>query len=153
LTTPPPLLQLNPKEFESTLWFKRHWKWVVPLGVLVVGSFALAFALGLVHVMKQSDAYQIPLGRARSAAAVIEQVGEPMREGWFLQGNIQLVNDGGTANISFPLKGPKGECTVFVVAWKKAGNWHYRRVVVVPDSGRQIDLSDPGYRSDTQPDI
>jgi hypothetical protein len=153
LSNPPPLLQLNPKEFESTLWFKRQWKWVVPLAVLVLSCVVLTFALALVHVMKQSDAYQIPLRRARSAPAVVEQLGEPIVEGWFLQGNIQLTNDDGTANLSFPLQGSKDKCTVYVVAWKKAGRWHFRRVVVETDGGRQIDLSDPAYRSDAQPDI
>jgi hypothetical protein len=147
LNTPPQLLQLNPKEFASTLWFKRHWKWVVPTGALVIAACTLTFVLGVVHIMKQSDAYRLAFGRACASPTVIERLGEPIRDGWFLQGNIQLTNDDGVANISFPLLGPKGEATAYVVARKTAGRWHFRSLIVAMDDGRrEIDLSDPEYQ-------
>jgi hypothetical protein len=148
LTTLPPLLPSNPTESTSKLWFKRHWKWAIPLGLLVLAAGALTFSLGLVHLMKQCDAYQMAFNRARTDPAVIEQLGEPIRDGWFLQGNIDLTNDDGTANISFPLKGPKGEGKVYVDAKKTAGRWHFRQLEVVTDWGRRhFDLSDPPDRA------
>jgi hypothetical protein len=112
----------------------------------------LAFVLSLTHLMKQSDAYKVAFERARTTPAVMEQLGEPIRDGWFLQGHIELKNDDGIANISFPLLGPKGEGTVYVVATKAAGRWHFRSVIVATDAGRrEIDLSDPEYRHDRQP--
>jgi hypothetical protein len=152
LTTAPQLLPSDPKEFASTLWFKRHWKWFVPVGLVVSAAGVLAFGLGLVQVMKQSDAYQIAFNRARTEPTLIKQLGEPIRDGWFLQGNIELTNRDGTANLAFPIRGPLGEATVYVVAKKTAGRWHFPQLEVVTDSGRrEIDLSDPADRPERYP--
>jgi len=97
--------------------------------------------------MKQSDAYRVAFGRACASPTVIERLGEPIRGGWFLQGDIQLTNDDGVANISFPLSGPKGEATAYVVARKTGGRWHFRSLIVaMDDRRREIDLSDPEYQ-------
>lgn len=144
MTTSPPPLPSDPKESTSTRWFKRHWKWAVPAGVLGVTSVVLALALGLIHMMKQCDAYQMAFNRARTNPAVIKQLGEPIRDGWYLEGNLELTNEEGKAKLSFPVTGPKGEGQVYLDANKTAGRWHFQQLVVVTDWGRrQIDISDP----------
>jgi Cytochrome oxidase complex assembly protein 1 len=151
LNPPPQIRDLESKEFASTQWLKRNWKWVVPAGVLVLVAFASAFMLGIAQIMKRSDAYRIAFTRACACPAVVERLGEPIREGWFLQGHINLVNNDGVAELSFPLVGPKAEATVYVVATKTAGRWHFRSLVVGLDGGlRDVDLSDPEYRHDRQ---
>ena len=152
MTTFPPPHPPTPPEYASTRWFRRHWKWAVPLGFLVVTVLGLILVLGLFHLMKQSDAYRIAYNRARTDPAVIAQLGEPIRDGWYLEGNINLVNDGGDASLAFPLKGPKGEANVYLIAKKTAGRWHFRQLLVVSDWGRrQIDLSDPPDHADLSP--
>jgi hypothetical protein len=143
-TTPPLISPIAPREFPLTLWFKRSWKWVVPVGAAVLAACFLGFLAGIAYVIKQCDAYKVAVHRSTAAPGVVAQLGEPIREGWFLSGNVQLTNDDGVANLAIPLKGPKGSATVYVYATKKAGQWHFRQVIVVPDgNGQKVDLSDP----------
>lgn len=140
----PPLLPIVPKEFPLTLWFKRNWKWVVPVAAAAIAVGFAGFLLLISTLIKQSGAYQLAVHRATRAPAVIGQLGEPIQEGWFLSGNVQLTNDDGVANLAIPLQGPKGKATVCVYATKKAGQWHFHQVIVVPDgNGPKVDLSDP----------
>jgi hypothetical protein len=52
--------------------------------------------------------------------------------------------DSGKAELAIPLKGPKGTATVFVVASKSQGQWHYSKLIVqIEGPFPTIDLSDP----------
>ena len=125
-------------------WWQRNWKWFVPvLGALLLALF-VALALGgvalLLGAIKSSGAYQQALTRAQSDPAVIAALGEPIRAGWFVQGNISASGASGEADLAIPLDGPRADGTLYVVAEKRAGEWRYETLAVNVDGGERIVL-------------
>jgi len=103
---------------------------------LVAALFAAIFS-GL----KTSWAYTEGVDLARHNPAVVQALGEPIESGWLVQGHINFVNDNADADLAIPLSGPRGSGTLYVVAKKKDGQWHFERAEVEISGGKEkIDL-------------
>ena len=113
--------------------------------LLSVAAIAVicAFVVGLVAVLRSSDAYQGAIARVKAAPAVAAALGTPVKEGFFFQGQIQTNGSSGRAEMAIPLRGPKGAATARVFANKADGTWRYVQLVVHVDGTQEtIDLSD-----------
>ncbi len=142
----------NPSPFSSNPdlqpqpgWWARNWKWFVPTGclMLIVLAFVFAGAIALLvfGAMKSSDVYKNAVAQAKNDPAVIEALGSPLEEGWFLSGRTNVDGASGEADIAIPVSGPKGKGTIYAVAKKSAGRWTYSTLQVeVKPSGERIDL-------------
>jgi hypothetical protein len=138
MQTPPPLPIKKPTD-----WWGRNWKWFVPIiatfGVLAMGGFVAA----IMGYIKSSDAYTGALVRARAAPAVTEALGAPIKDAYFVSGNITLNGETGAADLAIPVKGPKGGASIFVQASKRLGAWHFDHMIVQVDATqKRIDLSE-----------
>lgn len=127
-------------------WWRRNWKWCVPvLAALLLALFA-AFVFGILALvfgaMKSSDPYQHAMARVQADPAVTAALGTPIQAGWLVQGNFSSNGPDGDANLSIPLDGPKADGTLFVVAKKHAGQWRYETLAVNVDGGERIVLAD-----------
>ena len=76
--------------------------------------------------------------------SVHADLGEPVKAGWLVSGNVNVNGPSGEANLSVPLSGPHGKGTLYLTAHKRAGRWEYE-VLEVEVEGRQdrIDLLTP----------
>jgi photosystem II stability/assembly factor-like uncharacterized protein len=101
-------------------WLRRNRKWCLPLGI----SAAAAIAAGIVFAVRvassDSDISRLAVSRAQSSAAVLQRLGEPIKRGWITSGSV-IRGYKPSAQLSIPLSGPKGEGTLYVVAYG-----HYR---------------------------
>lgn len=129
-------------------WWSRNWKWVVPVGclVLILPILALAgFIGGILAIvfgsLKSTDVYKEAFELARSHPAVVEALGQPVEDGWFMSGSIKTTGPSGYADIAIPIRGPQGEAKIYAVASKSAGRWEYHTLEVEVE-GREdrIDL-------------
>ena len=93
------------------------------LFILLCLLFVGGTAYGVMALMKSSDAYAMSLKKIQADQAVIAELGSPIQEGWYATGNIQVNPASGTANLAYPLSGPKGSATVYVHATKSGGTW------------------------------
>ncbi|WP_454828283.1 cytochrome c oxidase assembly factor 1 family protein [Pseudoxanthomonas wuyuanensis] len=128
-------------------WWSRNWTWFVPvLAVALALLFAAAIAGFLALVMgmvKSSEPYQQAMARAQAEPAVSAALGEPIADGWFVQGNININGSSGDASLAIPVRGPNGDGKIYVDAVRAAGAWEYRTLIVELDDGqRRIDLGD-----------
>ena len=135
----------TPVRNPSPGWWRRNWKWLVPMlaAVLLTLFLAaiLAFMSAIFGMIKSSDAYQHPLQQAQRSPAAIAALGEPMKPGWLVMGNINVNGPSGDANLQIPVAGPKGSGDLFVEAKKSAGEWSYQTLVLQLDNdGKRIDL-------------
>ena len=128
-------------------WWNRYWLWVViplaALGVITswVGIFAVIIS-SVFGLLKSTDAYQQGMSRARSDPVVIEALGLPIKDGWFLTGSVEVNAQSGTADLQIPVSGPKGAGTIYVAGTKIAGVWTYSRLNIKLDgSGQTVELS------------
>src|SRR3712207_3736712 len=105
---------------------------MLPVGCLGLIVAVAAFVSGVVFVamsaIKSSEVYQGALKVAQAHPAVIERLGQPVEDGWFIQGNIKLDAAGGSANLAIPLSGPKGSGALHVRAVSPDGAWMYERL-------------------------
>ena len=125
-------------------WWERNWKWFVPTGCLTLILLFVLFVGALVSLamgaMKSSDVYRQAVAKARANPTVVEKLGTPLAEGYFVSGNINVQNDSGNADLQIPISGPKGKAVIHAVATKSAGKWEYSRLTVSIEGQPAVDL-------------
>jgi len=126
-------------------WWKRNWKWFVPLGCLSVAVMFLAFVGSIIVIVfsaiKSTDIYKEALARAKADPAVIEALGSPIKDGSLVSGNTNVNGASGASNLAIPISGPKARGTIYVSANKSLGQWNYSGLVVeVGPTHQRIDL-------------
>ena len=126
----------------------RNWKWMLPvgcLGLILVGVAALGgiFFIAM-SALKSSDVYKGALERARSNPEAVAALGEPIKDGWLVQGNVDFSGQSGTANLQIPVSGPKNSGKIQARAIFESGAWMYERLDLVVESGETISLLDRG---------
>jgi hypothetical protein len=113
----------------------------------------LLFAAGFVFVifgtvfgiasgaMKSSDAYKTALAEAKADPRVVNALGSPITDRFFVWGKTNVSGSSGYSDMTVPISGPKGKGTIYFVASKFAGKWTFSRLVVeVGRTGEKIDL-------------
>jgi Cytochrome oxidase complex assembly protein 1 len=141
---PQPCLVSAPTE---PSWMRRNWLWALPagcLGLLVLSVAFVGFVLVVVtSAMKQSDAYREALSCAQRHPAVQTKLGTPVSAGFFVTGSINVSGGSGQADLAIPLSGPRGKATLFAVAVKTAGEWHFSVLVVqITATGERLEILD-----------
>src|ERR1700679_4320264 len=136
MQSPPPLPGTPPSN-----WMGRNWKWFVPLLCLVVFMGIGGFVVGLLALMKSSDAYSGAVARAKASPAVLTALGSPIKDGLYFTGNITENNSSGNANLAIPISGPKGTAKLYVSASRSSGQWHFDNLtVLVNETKQRIDI-------------
>ena len=108
--------------------------------LLFVGGIELFVTL-LFGTMKTSGAYKDALTKARADSAVVQALGSPIKEGFFVSGSVNVSGSSGDADLSIPISGPNGKATVYVKATKSMGEWQFQELAVqVKQTGERIDL-------------
>lgn len=98
------------------------------LGVLFIAGIVV-FVFGLI---KSTDVYKEALRRAQSNPEVQALLGTPIEAKLWVSGNVNVKNNTGEANISIPIKGPKGSATIHAVATRSNDQWRYESLNVNP---------------------
>ncbi len=126
---------------------RRIWPWVVfPLGCITLIGVCCCGGLGMLGfgvfaALKSSEPYQTGLKRVLASEDVKDAIGEPIKPSFLVQGNINLQNENGEADITFPVTGPRGTAQVHVRGTRAGGKWRYDEISVTLDEGAVIDLS------------
>ena len=126
-------------------WWKRNWKWFVPLGCFTVVLMFVIFVGSILVIvfsaMKSTDVYKDALARVKADPAVIEALGSPIKDGFLMSGNTNVNGASGESNLAIPISGPKGKGTIYVSANKSLERWNYSGLVVeVAQTHERIDL-------------
>jgi TonB family protein len=125
----------------------RNWKWMLPVGCLgLIFICVLAFGgifFAAMSAIKSSDVYKGALERARANPEAVTRLGEPIKDGWFVKGNVRFAGSSGTANFEVPVSGPKSSGTLYVRAIYE-GAWMYERLDLAPEGGETISLLERG---------
>jgi hypothetical protein len=129
----------------SPNWWKRNWKWFVPLGCCTVVLLFLAFVGSILVIvfgaMKSTDVYKQALAGAKADPGVIEALGIPIQDGFLMSGNTNVNGASGESNLAIPISGPKGKATIYVSANKSLGRWNYSGLMVeISQTHQRIDL-------------
>ncbi|MHA7841799.1 MAG: cytochrome c oxidase assembly factor Coa1 family protein [Winogradskyella sp.] len=129
-------------------WFRRNWKWLLPVGgcltlILMLMVLVGTLFFGVTRMFANSEPYQYALEQASTNEKVIAVMGEPIEKKGIVSGNMSLSDDDGEANFKLPIKGPKGEGSIVILAVKNYGEWTYEELYVqIEDSDEVINLLD-----------
>ncbi|WP_074406941.1 cytochrome c oxidase assembly factor Coa1 family protein [Aquimarina megaterium] len=131
-------------------WFARNWGWAVPVGgclTLIVLFFIFLGSLifGVSELITESTPYQDALVKVNEDEYVVNILGEPIETNGIMNGSLSYKNNTGSADISIPIQGPKGEAQLYVVGTKQNDQWTYKEMyVIIDETDEQIDLL--GYK-------
>jgi TonB family protein len=152
--------QQPPQQPQQKGCLGRNWKWMLPVGCLGLILAGVLLVGGIVFVamsaIKSSEVYKGALGVVQSHPAAVERLGQPIKDGWFVQGNVKFDSTGGNANLQIPVSGPKGSGTLHVRAVNPEGDWMYERLDLAV-GGQTVSLLDrnvslPGSSVDVEED-
>jgi hypothetical protein len=136
-TAPTPTLMPN----QRRSWLGRNWGKLLAAAFLCMILFVAGIGTLLMAAMRGSDVAKEAVARSQANALVMQRLGAPISEGWFVGGSINVSPGSGDADLSVPISGPKGKGTVYVKAQKSAGAWAYSLMVATTDgSSEKIDL-------------
>jgi TonB family protein len=112
---------------------------MLPVGCLgmflIVGAFIVGIFVVVMSAVKSSEVYQYALEKAKADPTVIEELGEPIKDGWLVQGSVETSGGMGSAKFQIPINGPKKSGTIYAVASKDAAaygssDWIYTTLEV-----------------------
>jgi TonB family protein len=126
----------------------RNWKWIVPVGCLGLILTVVAIVVGIFFIamsaVKSSEVYQEALGRAQYHPAVLAQLGDPVKDGWWVSGSVRVAGSSGYADFEIPISGPKKKATLYVVATKSGGEeWTFDKLDVAVEGGERFSILEP----------
>ena len=145
MTQPPIAVQSSPPK---SSWFGRNWGKLLGCGcfgflLLVAGSGALIYYF-VISGMKSSDVYKVAVEKIAKSPKVQASLGEPVTPGFLVHGSISVTTSSGMAELSFPVSGPNGSGTAYVVAHKLSGEWSLDTLTVDKgNDGEHIDVLAP----------
>jgi len=142
MATPP--YPLQPEPIKKS-WLERNPLWKIPLGCLTLFVLLAAFVIGLMTVVtssfRHSDVYQQAIAQATANLQVRERIGEPIKPGWLISGEMNMSSGSGKANLIIPISGPRGRGRIHAVAQKSGGVWRFTCLQVdVANQSTSIDL-------------
>lgn len=126
-------------------WWKRNWKWAVPLGgcvslIVVFIIFIGSIFYGVTTVLEESQPYEYALEKINQDEEITNLLGSPIEKDGMIQGSYNNNNGNKTADIKIPISGPKGSGTLFVEATGENGDWTYNVIRVEIKDNEHIDL-------------
>ena len=131
---------------ELMAWEKKARRWVV-LGLVGVVSGVLGIGLLTLHMsyamLKKTEVMQDAVRKVIANRRVVEILGEPIRVGWSVTGEIEDLPDRGTARLDFNILGSKGLAKVALRADKSpTGQWRYLLLEVKPVGSSSVSCAD-----------
>ena len=92
-------------------------------------------------LMGSSEPVRHAISLAQANPAAVAALGTPLEPGMMINGTLQTDNSSGHADLSMPLKGPKGSGRVYIKGEREADRWTYSLIELAIDaSGDRIDL-------------
>lgn len=126
-------------------WWKRNWKWAVPVGgcftllLLVIALFGSIF-YGVTTLLEKSQPYEYALEKINKDEEIISLLGSPIEQDGMMQGSLNWHNGDGKADMKIPITGPEGNGMLYIKASSIGETWEYHEINVVVKDLESIDL-------------
>lgn len=144
---------MNNEIIEQESWWKRNWKWSVPvIGIGIIFIFLFYYSsmddvtTNLVQAYTDTELYENALKKVRANEKASYLLGEiqPIDKLAILEGQIEYTNNNKTVNSSIRIVGTKGKANLDISANRVADTWNYTKInirIKTPLENRQtIDL-------------
>jgi hypothetical protein len=141
---------MNNELIEQKSWWKRNWKWFLPISGLIVILIVIFFSSGmsgavtnLAQAYADTELYENALEKVKTDQRATELLGEiePIDKLAILEGSIGYSDDNKTVNSSIRLTGEKLVARMDITATRINNKWNYKKINVRiknPPEKRQI---------------
>jgi hypothetical protein len=132
------------KRWDSVEHFQRvqrKWAlWGVVVVVAVIGTIAALF-FSITSALKDSEAFQLGMGKLQGNAEAMSALGAPISTG-FPMGSLKISDSRGKADLSFSVEGSKAKGTLYLDASRDLGVWKMNRIALEVEGRKgRIDLN------------
>lgn len=133
---------------EQPGWWKRNWKWAVPVGgcltIIILFIAIIGFgAIGIINSVKENTNHDEVIARVQTEKEVTDILGEPIETNGIGSYNISISNGNRSAKAVVPIKGPNGKGEIYVTTTGPKENPVYEQLeVYIFDEDRIIQLLD-----------
>ncbi len=143
MTLPPPIPTHGPK---PAGWWSRHWRWAMPVAVLVVlagaGGTVAWSVLRWSEAARESPPMREAMRRAGCSIELVEAFGEPLRAESMPLGSMQTALNGQRdVGLTVALEGPRAHGRLFVKGTRSDDVWDYPVMYVLGEDKRTFDLT------------
>ena len=126
---------MNNELVSQPSWWKRNWKWVVPVGgcfgiILLFVFFIGSLFYGVATLLEGTDPYEYAIEKINNDQQLIDELGTPIVKEGMVQGSINYTNGNGEAIMQIPISGPKGKGILYINASSINDNWTYHEIRV-----------------------
>jgi len=116
-------------------WFQRHWKWLVPVIILLSAIPVLQSTLGDAikdygTLYSNPSLYENALTKVRQHKKASDFLGDPIETLFLVEGEVRYFNDGNSVIMTIPIKGSKIKGRMDIEANKLDDNWVYSLIRV-----------------------
>ncbi len=128
---------MNNELIEQKSWWKRNWKWFLPISGLIVIFIAIFFSSGmsgavtnLAQAYADTELYENALEKVKTNQRATELLGEiePIDKLAILEGSIGYSNDNKTVNSTIRLTGKKLVARMDITATRINNKWDYKKI-------------------------
>jgi len=136
---------MNNELVSQPSWWKRNWKWAVPVSgcfsIIIVAVVAIgSIFYGVTNAIEDSQPYEYALKKINSDEDLINALGSPIEKDGMVSGNWNYTNGEKSAKMAISISGPKGNGTLFVEATQKDDDWNYDVIRVEIDDSETFDI-------------
>lgn len=128
---------MNNELIEQKSWWKRNWKWLVPVIGIILISMATFFSSGmdgvatdLIQAYADTELYENALEKVKSDPRAIELLGEiePIDKLAILEGSVGYSDDNNNVNSSIRVVGTKRKAIMDISADRIDNAWTYKKI-------------------------
>ena len=126
-------------------WWKRNWKWVVPVGgclslIVIFVVFLGSLFYGISNAFEGSEPHVYALELVNENETLVGIMGTPIEKDGIGQSSFNWNNGNKTSNLVIPIAGPKAKATLYVDARGTDDAWIYDRIEVIVPENEPINL-------------
>jgi len=130
----------------SAGWWRRHWRWAIPLSVLLLlgvgGGIIIWSVLRWSEAVRESPPMQEALRRAGCSIEVAQVLGEPLlADAMPLSITQTTVNGERDVGLVVGLEGPQGRARLIVEGTRRNDVWDYPVMYVLGEDQATFDLT------------
>lgn len=129
------MTDFNNSLIERPNWWKRNWKWFVPVGgcltLIVIFIVAIGLgAFGIINSVKENTSYDEVLAKVILKSEVAQELGEPIEKNGIGSYKFNYSNGDQTSSAVIPIKGSKGKGEIYVTTTGPKENPVYKKLEV-----------------------
>lgn len=136
-------LQEYARQLAERGWWRRNWRWFVPVLLLALIAFGAGAAYWALYArVYHLELYQTVMRQIAADEQLQQELGQPIEHTYWPPPSPRLEET--EKDIRWPIAGPKGEAKAHVFASLRQGEWQVVQLEVVLANGKKVRVADAG---------